>query len=484
MSPEKIHSLVHSLSKEEKRYFRAFSKSSKETLEMKLYDLLLAEKVLSKKALERIRKGKFKSSQMFYNYRVALGEKIIASLVSYEGENTSPTSFIEKAIAQDAIELGEKALNKEMKSALDSENFERLQYLYHLKSALENQYKVHISVKDKFPSPQNCEAKINQVKTLIEIQARIASGFKLRAESKSLLANTITSQLKTIEPLSIRAKVIWKKLFTGVYTLREEYFIAFTKQQLVLEVLRDSPQNIFSPIQHIEEVNLGIRLAMRSGLREEAFLLMQKLESIPVRQRRERNLKQEGNIATSIAIAEHFGDQSMMENSYAKFLQNMDLFSVENQSLVFYLAGLTYLMNHNFDSAILSLQKLKNIPSNNWLAVTWEPDLLLSLAYLGIGKVKYFESAIRSAERRVRNNDLKYPSLTINIVKKLGATSEVTSGYLSDSISKLTILLQQKSEKRSALMLDIRYWLLGEQQGVLPSQFLNQAGKNDHVFAS
>ena len=484
MSPEKIHALIHSLSKEQKTYFRRFSKSSKKTLDIILYDRFLKEKALNKTALKRIRGKEFEESRMFYFYRVALGEKIIASLVSLDGESTSPIRFIEKAFAEDAVELGERALKKEMAQAIELEDFSRLQYLHQLKEQLESSFKLKIELEPKFLDHDQCQSRIQEIADVKVLQSRISASFALDFHSKTLVANSIRAQLDQVEVTSSETQIWKQKIATGLYILKEDYALAFATHNSLVDYLISRKFFPLSPIQSIEEVNLAIRLAVLAGFRKESFELIQILESIDVKHRREARHKEKENITTAIYVADNFADLALMRKAFTQFEDRIGLFPQENQSFNYFLAGVTFLFNQQYEEAIEALQKVKAIPSRKWKAISWEPDLILALAYLGIEKFNYFESAIRSAEKRARNHPSAYPSLAISTVKNTYFREGYGKLELHKDFEKISSLLQDPTEKRAALLVDIRYWILGSLENTLPADYCKETGKSVQTFAS
>ena len=130
MTAENLYNLVQGLSREQKTRFTRYTKGARKSLDLVLYERLLAAKSFDEKSAAKIRGKEFRNATQYYLYRCKLAERIIQSLVMYEQDRFDPAEFIRKAVQLDAVELAEKVWVEELTAAQTIEDYPKMVFLH------------------------------------------------------------------------------------------------------------------------------------------------------------------------------------------------------------------------------------------------------------------------------------------------------------------------------------------------------------------
>lgn len=482
MTAERLYYLVHSLTRDQKSNFTRYTKLGKKTLELVLYDRVLAQKQFDNKTSEVIRGKEFKIASKYYLYRVKLAERIIQSLVSFEDAKVSTLSFVRRAVTLDALELGEKALAEEMMKAQDAEDSATLRYLYDFAYRLQEDYNVQFSFHRDLKSRQEV-IDLDHVRYQLEAMLlQIRKAFRSSEESRSLASSSIASRLLEIHPESQRSLHLSEKVQVGLSLLNRSLDQAQQQQKNLVEQMVANPAS-FSTTRVSREIASLIRLSEEIGDRETALrytLIFGKLTPKTIIEQKE--VVKEG-ITRTIHVGEYFAHLSFAESGILELENNLSQFEPNEIVINYLLLGLNFFYNREFSQALHCVQELRAIPRKEWDKVSWEPEILRLLCHLEMENIDVLDSLGRSAYRNTKKYDLSYPQLVVKyILKVIRATPPALPSIYEDGQEEITAVLQSANEKRAAHNFNFMVWLQAKSKGVSLATLLSHQGKSG--FAS
>jgi|GEM_PF-5426609 len=478
MTAERLYYLVHSLTRDQKSNFTRYTRIGKKTLELVLYDRILAQKQFNSKSADIIRGKEFKVASKYYLYRVKLAERIIQSLVSFEDAKVSTLSFVRRAVTMDAIELGEKALADEMMKAQEVEDYATLRYLYDYAHRIQEDYNVAFNFHRNLKSRKEVIELDGVRYQLEELMFQVRTAFRSSEESRKMASRAIASRLQELQPESRKAFHLRDKVHVGLSLLTRDVETAQEQQKHLVEKMVAEPDS-FSIIRTLREIETLIRLSEDIGDRETALqcaLLVGQLVPKSIIEQREIT---KASINRSINVGEHFAYLNFAEKGLKELNDNLSLFAPHEIVANFLFLGLNFFYNREYSQALHCVEELRTIPRKEWKKVSFEPEILRLLCHLELENTDLLDSLSRSAYRSSKKQDLEYPRLIVKYIQKLIRTSPSDHQEVYQSgIKEVSAILQSPNERRASHFLDILIWLESRSKGVSPATLLSRQGKS------
>ncbi len=480
MSPEKLHQLVLSMTKDQKSYFRRHFQGSKKTLDILLYDRLLKTPELTKEDLKKVRGEEFKKSGNFHYYRILLGEKLIQSLVAHEGSGTSPIPFIEKAVAMDLPELARKELEKQLLMAQEAEDFARMSYLYQFRAGLVDSFQEKLPISEAVLTIEELSDLIDEKQSLTSLIELGREALRLKPAERLLFANRIKTEIDNLKPKSITGKRLKLKALSLKAILMEDYESAHKSQHQLIQLAREKSSMIPSHFWYLKELVQLFSLSLATSRKALCFKLLQEIQDFEPSNLKEAVLKEKELSRVSRDVADYYCSEEIASFGLDQFERNKKHFSPAEQSIFYFFFASTFFHCENWDNCIFCIQKIKEIHPRHWdQRIIWEVEALKCLVWAETEDFDRAESALRSLTRRLNEVEEQFPIKTYSVIKDyIFSGGRMELEVLTEAQQALSILLRRSSEKRSALFFNIQFWIEGKIQKVSPSQIISEFGKD------
>ncbi len=477
MTIEKLYYLVHSLTRDQKSNFTRYIRGGKKTLDVVLYERILAQKNFDDKASEIIRGKEFKVASKYYLYRIKLAEKIIQSLVSFETAKVSALSFIRRAVTMDAVELAEKALSEEMINAQHDEDYSTLRYLYDFAYDLEQDYNFKFNYHKQLKSRAEVQFLDESQHTLEDLLLQIRKSFVKNADSRRMAALGLQSRLEEIEPETNRATFTFNKVKVGISLLDRSLDKAQELQKgLVTQMLETKAR--FSITRLSKEISSLIRLSEEVGDKETALQYNLAFSQLSPKTLIEQKEFSKSRIIQAITVGEFWANLSLAEKSLQELNENRFQFDNSDLARLYLKLGLNFFYNEEYAKALSCLREVRSIPGKDWNRISWEPDTLVLLCHFEKGSQDIIDSLARAAYRNTRKYDLEYPNAVVKIINHIiRLDGNASDEIYQKGLSQIQSILKSSDEIHAAQYFDFSIWLHSKIQKTSQASLFSHIGK-------
>ncbi len=477
MTAENLYFLVHSLTKEQKSKFTRFVKGNRKSLDLVLYDRILAAKSLNEKSHAKIRGKEFRNATQYYLYRCKLAERIIQSLVMYGQSRFDPAEFIRKAVQLDAVELADKAWQEEIGKAEAIEDYSQLVFLHDLARELNSIYKVVFNLPEGRLSRREVRERQDIHFEFDGILDQIRDAFRKDYDSKQMTAAALNDRVQHMEKPTFRAEVMAMKARVGVALLKEDYDQTVKLQGILVERMENAPYE-YPVAQLVFEHTQIIRLAVRANQRDESVRYNLRLSQLEATSPIETRIVRTESILNQFTLGEYYANLNLIEEGLEGLDSHPDYFSEGRHAYLKMLAALGYFYQDEHKKSIRCLNKLRSIPAKSRHLLSWEPEALLATIHLDRGNIDVFDSLIRSMSATTEDETGQYPRQVIKVLRRISQVpvSERALVY-ENAFQSFQKLLLSPAEQRLASRFNIALWLESKVKGVSQASLISETGK-------
>ena len=475
MTPEKLHALVHSLTRDEKSFFTRTGFSGKKKLDQILYERILAEKLWSKKGADRIRKGSFQDSTKYYLYRLKLAEKIIGSLAQREDAKYPVIPFLKWAIHYDAREIAEQFLAQELNRSFKAEDFELLAYLLAATHKLESRYRVTFQLPEGCPSLEEAREILDtesRWQSVLSDLRRLMKGESFRTEHFSV--KTLRQRMQNLATPTRFAQRSALKTQVGLSLLESNPGGALELQRDLITHMDAYPDGLAT--EHLRELAYLTNLSVLNRDQDAARAAVVAMRCISASTPFEKRLQSEMEMTTTVTVGEQFAQAELVHQGIALLRQNGDSLAPTYRNVLLLASAVSHAYLGEYAETLKIIFEIQNDVRKHWEAYKWEINFLAAFCYWKTNEHEMFDSFLAKSQRAGRALDTEYPRLANSILYQFG--QEKHREQLDKFLQKLDLLFVKGPEKDAARLLDLRIFLMAEQQGILPCELIGSQGKN------
>lgn len=460
MELEKLHQLVHSLTKEQKTNFANFLRTKGETQFKNLYQRIAKAKKLDKQTEKIIRGSEFTSSSKYYTYRSTLAEWILQSLVRREHTSISQMPLVEVAYLFNAGEFGFKVLVNEIERAEENEDFVLLKYIYEFVADLKARFGIEIVIPDSKYDEKSLDHEIEVANTLKGVLNDIRNSFELPVPEKKKRARRISKKLHIL-PLSNTNRNRLLKSKIGVSLLLGDYKATFYMGEVLLKKMKSETPK-YSVHLIARELQFMASNALYCGSRSISLKYALEMSILKPSNPYEEDSVKRSATMTWVDFAATYADSEIAARSLEEVLNNPLLFSPAMLKKLYFLLGIAFLKAGNFSNATKCIHKVWEVKDEegNSNILNWEPHLAFAISHQSIGNTDIAEAHLRSAIRAASKHKLNYPRCAVSAIRKIfNTTNTKRAAFANESLEAINQMLADDKELRSSIYMDIRIWL-------------------------
>ena len=417
MTGEGLFKLVRSLSKQQKANFSRFvdAKKGSKPQYYTLFERLLLSRTYDE---SQIRGKEFSRASKYYQNREILADKLIQSMVYFNGNRGSVRAYVIRAIELNATEMARKRLIAGMEEALKRGDWSALDSLHRLLGELTDAYRLDIKLPDHLPDWQEVRSHIRSWDSLEELQQRVKYHLQTNFGDHLFHARVFRSKLDEIPVLGDKGAYLQAKVRVSLELLKQDYEQAVVLQNELVSVLEQGNVFFKNPTL-IKEYSILIRLANQVKFDQLALQGTVKLGSIVPESPREEDLKQHYQTKALVTVATTQCNLDMALQGRDGLLQRRELFKEEEVPTYLFACAGVFFVHGAYREALHTLSEIRAGKRSLWEELNWGVDLLRLLSNFELGNVEVITSLRRSLMRSAQGTEKEYPSFASRLVGRV-----------------------------------------------------------------
>lgn len=466
MTGEGLFNLVRSLSKQQKANFSRFVDARKGS---KPIYYTLFERLVSKKKYDeaQIRGAIFRSPSKFYQNREILADKLIQSMVHFNGSRGSVKSYVLHAIELNAPELAKKRLVSSMEEAVEAEDWASLDFLHRLRGELVEAYRLSFPLPDSVPTVGEVATCLRSWDSLTDLQARLKHHLQNNFGDHLFHAGTFRKKLDEIPVVGSKGKFLSQKVRVSLELLMQDYHGAVRHQENVVETLKGAKIFLKNALL-FKELSILIRLAIEVKQDQVALRSTFLLGAISAENSREAVLKVYYQTKALIFVASSQANLEMAEDGLGILLQNRNLFTEEEIPTYLFNCVTVFFLFEEYGKALETLAIIRSAKRSQWEELNWSVDLLRVLCNYELGNLEVVPHLQRTLQRTAQSQEKAFPKFaTRTVAKMMGASCKSDSLQIWEGSSEA--LENYKNDPKESLatnVFDLSLWLESKAKGI------------------
>ncbi len=459
MTGEGLYHTVRSLTKQEKANFSRFvdaRKGSKPNYYV-LFERLVSCPVFNEK---QIRGKEFKSSSKYYQNREILTDKLIQSLVYFNGSRASVKDYVLQAIRMNAPDFARKRMEIGMDEAISQGDWSHLERLHRLRVEIEEAYQVPLSVPPGVPDQAEVRKHLRSWEDLEDLLNNVRHHLRNHFGDHQFHVQKFRSQLEKLPILGERGVFLKAKIMVAMDLLKQDYAMATTSQEKVVQILGESKFPLKNPLL-IKELSILVRLANQTQNDQVAFQNAINLRELDPQNPREADLKVQFQTKAQIAVATLQGNLALAKEGQQLVLEHMSLFK-ENEPPT-YLMGCAsvFFLHGEYRLVLETLTAIRSGKRSQWEALNWGVDLLRTLANYELGNFDVLTSLQRSLHRTAQSQPSDFPVFATRLVAKIinASSSKEANQVWQKSQDLYHTYWNDPKESVSTEVFDLSLWI-------------------------
>ena len=461
MEEARLHQLVQSLTKEQKKNFTRYlggkvrSRGTSRSKELRLYELMDQHAELDAAFARDLAKLGFSTTQSYYQARAQLGDRIIQSLAAYasKSEKVPLAEFIRQAVLMDVVELATRAIRDRVKEWLAEEDFYSIRYIHDFCRLIKRNFRVVVPLPDLMPGREELEEWILEIEGLEEMLERGKGAWKEGDETRRFMGRRLLGEVGGVVGFSGTARIIKEKIRLMASCLLNDLEAGNRYQERIVEERNRIPMvNVISVIE--DAANLGavsMLTGNMDGVIKSNALLEEAKPKLPL-----EVWRLEFHVISNLAsLGLVFGEMGYAEEGLIRLLTSLELFPESRQIQVFILLASAFAYANDWESTLVCADRLKGYRSLDKVGISWEPNFLYFVAHTAKGNMELAESLFRSSLRMAKTTGAKYPVGCVRLWNRF-LLKGLEGEELEREIEKLFETAEHSNEKGLIEILDIR----------------------------
>lgn len=475
MTGEGLFNLVQSLSKQQKANFSRFVDARKGS---KPNYYTLFERMLSRKTYDekQIRGRLFQNPGKYYQNREILIDKLIQSLVYFNGSRGSVRSYVLQAIELNVPDLARKRLKASMVEAHECNDWASLEFLHRLRDELGEAYRVALPLPGSVPSAQEVRKVHRSWELLEDLQNRIKHHLQHNFGDHLFHAEAFQSKLDETPVIGDKGLYLSKKVRVSLEILRQRYDKAVHFQEKVVEVLNASGIFLKNALL-IKEYSILTRLALEVGADQTALQSAFRLGAVPATNSREEELRAYYKTKSLVAVAKVQGNFEMGLEGYTLLKDHTGLFTEGEVPTYLLGCAIVFFLHGEYQMTLESLATIRAAKRSHWEELNWSVDLLRLLCNYELENIEVLDSLYRTLVRTAQSQEREFPLFASRLVSKMFNTAgkEEASQVWQEGREMFTAYCSDPKENLMANVFDLRLWFESKANGIsIIQMFHNQ----------
>lgn len=467
MIAEHLYNLVRNLSKVEKSMFRKYVVASQKSAVQKPKYVLLYERFLKAPSYDdvKIRGKEFKDSKEYNRYREILLDKLVSCFAKGK-VNTSNLAIIQTAIDLGAAKMAGRMLSKEYEEALEKEKLSYAYQLLEIADRFFQDYRVRLYKEDVLAGKKTLLNRLVRLDRLTDLHERCLIALNAPETHKRTLSAEINVVKSDFIPTSdmegywlAKLEIIQFRILNQFAAMRVSV-VALSTRVLKGELkLRTGLQ--------VKNLNVGMAAAIALKDKGVASSFLRGLSEIPAVQPQDDQVIQRSLITRTIDFGTVFFDDTMLEKGQEMLSRSQSSLPGWEAVKYWYFIAWAHLSMGNYPKGLRAINQLRQISTNEWGEMSWQPQVLQMLLAYKSGDLGT-EGLLLATRRKLDSVPFHYPKLILKTVKQLHkcVTESDRSAVLKRAIENEKNALHDSNEIWQKQFLNFEAWLIAEKQGL------------------
>jgi tetratricopeptide (TPR) repeat protein len=473
MEYEKLYTLLHSLSVQEKKNLTIFIKGNEDTLTYLLYTRIKKTRSLDKTAKDKVKGQEFADSHQFHRYRMYVAEWVIKSILQHNEPEFSIERFIKSAFLYEANGLAKKTLQSEMRRMQAIEDFKSMRLLYNLISELEVFHSISIALSEDILPSQEVEGHLKSLQLLFEFDRELKSVARKNVKVRTVVATKILKQLLPSYG-SLTNTCLANKIRMNIAYFHGNHDLALTFGTILINSFHDQEGKLLriwelKAAWVVRQYRFNVILNLVEGNRNDAIQYSLEMSKISPSSPSERTKVLKSQILIGASVAVFYAEGPLAEQCLGQLEQHFEIFDSFELCKVYYNLGMAFFYNLQYEKAVKCFQMSRNEVTIGYDFLRWEPQLLLALSHFELGNIEAADSFLGSAKREVIQSELRYPQETIKIIEKYlddGFRDDQSVLILTNSLQAIANIISDPEEKRCSNWFSLVVWATAKIESV------------------
>ena len=417
MTGEGLFKLVRSLSKQQKANFSRFvdAKKGSKPQYYTLFERLLVSRTYDE---SQIRGKEFSRPSKYYQNREILADKLIQSMVYFNGNRGSVRAYVIRAIELSATEMARKRLVAGMEEAVKRGDWSGLESLHRLLDELTDAYRIDLKLPDHLPDREAVRSHIRSWDSLEDLQRRVKYHLQNNFGDHLFHARAFRSKLDEIPVLGDKGAYLHAKVRVSIELLKQDYEQAVIVQDELVSIL-EKGKVFFKTPTLIRELSILIRLANQVKFEQLALHATMKLGGVIPGNPKEEDLKLHFQTKALVTVATIQCNLEMALKGRDGLISRRELFKEEEVPTYLFACASVFFIHGAYREVLDVLAEIRAGKRSLWEELNWGVVLLRLLCNFELGNVEVIPSLYRSLTRSAQGTDKEYPSFASRLVGRV-----------------------------------------------------------------
>ncbi len=459
MTGEGLFNLVQSLSKQQKANFSRFVDARKGS-NPNYYTLFERMQAFRSYEEKGIRGKLFQNSSKYYQNREILTDKLIQSMVYFNGSRGSVRSYVLQAIELNAVEQGRKRLEACMLEACERKDWPVLAYLHRFREELKEAYRLDLPLPEGVPAAEEIRGALQSWDMLLDLQRKVKHHLQENFGDHLFHYKSFQSKLEEIPTIGAKGLILSGKVRVSLEILKQDYHKAVQFQEDLVRRLESAPVFLKNALL-IKELSILIRLALETGADQIALKSTFALGSVPVSNPREEELKTYHQTKSLISVAQTQGNLEMASKGYSLVLEHTGIFSEGELPTYYFGCATVFFLHGAYAQALEAVTAIRAAKRSHWEELNWSVDALRLLCNYELGNAEVLDPLQRTLVRSARAQEKNYPLFASRwVVKMMNAANQKEALQVwKQGVEEYDSYCGNPKEVLTTKVFDLRPWL-------------------------